>query len=54
MIVSKPIRIIVEIEDTQTGCTYVYKGANINDCVNYFQSLFFGKREYKILHCNII
>jgi hypothetical protein len=51
MVVSKPIRVLVEIEDMTTGCTYLYKGANVPDCVKYFQSLFFGNRKYKIIQC---
>lgn len=54
MIVSNPIRVMVEIEDKQTGCTYIYQGANVNDCTRYFQSMFFGKREYRFVHTNII
>lgn len=49
MIVSEPVKVMTEIEDNQTGCTYIYKGENVNDCVEYFQSMFFGQREYKIL-----
>lgn len=49
MIVSNPVTVMLEIEDLQTGCTYVYKGATIEDCINYFQSLFFSARKYKIL-----
>jgi hypothetical protein len=49
MVVSEPVKIELEIEDKQTGCTYIYKGENINDCIKYFQSMFFGKREYRIL-----
>ena len=53
MIVSEPVKVNIEIEDKQTGCTYLYQGANINDCIQYFQSMFFGKREYKILNSSI-
>ncbi|NRU52389.1 hypothetical protein [Clostridium beijerinckii] len=46
MVVSEPVKIELEIEDKQTCCTYIYKGENINDCIKYFQSMFFGEREY--------
>lgn len=49
MVVSLPIKIQCEIEDLETGCSYVYKGNSIKDCVVYFQDLFFGYRKYKIL-----
>jgi len=40
---------MLEIEDLTTECTYIYKGATIEDCVKYFKSMFFGNRPYKIL-----
>jgi len=49
MIVSKPIRVLVEIEDLETGCSYIYEGATKEDCINYFQAMFFTKRKYKFL-----
>lgn len=54
MIVSEPVKVMIEIEDMRTRCTYIYKGANVNDCVKYFQSMFFGIREYRILWSNSI
>lgn len=54
MVVSKPVKVELEIEDKETGCTYIYKGASINDCVKYFQQMFFDKREYKIVWCNTL
>lgn len=44
------IRVWVEIEDEETGCTYIKKGADVADCVKQFQGMFFGKREYRILN----
>jgi len=55
MIVSNPVKVMVEIEDLNTRCTYVYKGNNVEDCKQYFKSLFFGSRPYRILYtkpCN--
>jgi len=49
MIVSKPVKIEIEIEDLITHCTYVYSGEYLEDCIDYFQSLFFDKRPYKII-----
>jgi len=54
MIVSKPINVETEIEDLTTGCTYIYKGASIEDCRKYFLSLFFGSRPHKILWVNYL
>lgn len=51
MIVSEPVKVAVEIKDMSTGCTYVYKGNNLNDCISYFKSLFICEREYNILRC---
>lgn len=50
MIVSEPVKAEVEIEDLSTGCSYIYKGNSIKDCVDYFLSLFIGKRPYKIIY----
>jgi len=47
--ISEPALVKVEIEDLKTGCTYLYKGNSISDCVSYFQGLFIGTRPYKIL-----
>lgn len=47
--VSKPVNVEVEIEDLVTRCTYIYEGASVSDCVNYFKSLFFGNRPYRVL-----
>jgi hypothetical protein len=48
MIVSNPENVSVGITDLTTGCGYRYTGASVEDCIRYFQSLFFGKRQYKL------
>ncbi|PYY28199.1 hypothetical protein PIL02S_03345 [Paenibacillus illinoisensis] len=54
MIVSKPVKLEVEIEDLTTNCTYKYKGNSMQDCVEYFQSLFIGRRPYQIIHAKAL
>lgn len=49
MIVSRPVKIELEIEDIFTHCKYIYKGKTKEDCINYFENLFLGKVKYKIL-----
>jgi hypothetical protein len=54
MIVSKPVRVTVEIEDETTKCTYLYSGKCIKDCEDYFKSLFLNDRKYKIIYVNVL
>ncbi len=54
MIVSKPVKVEVEIEDLTTNCTYRYKGNSMKDCVEYFQSLFIGRRPYQVIHAKTL
>ena len=50
MIVSKPLKVKVEIEDLTTGCSYLYSGESVEDCKKYFLSMFFGIRPYKVIY----
>jgi hypothetical protein len=47
-IVSTPVKVQVEIEDLQTGCSYAYRGATEKDCVDYFQSMFIMPHQYHL------
>lgn len=54
MLVSKPARVSVEIEDLNTQCTYCYTGKCVKDCEDYFLSLFLDKHPYKIIYVNVL
>ena len=41
--------VVAEIEDIETGCTYIEAGKDLNDCVAQYLFMFFGVRKYKIL-----
>ena len=39
----------MEIEDLETGCTYIKDGKTESECVKSFKEMFFDNRPYKIL-----
>lgn len=38
-----------EIEDLETGCTYIRKGATVEQCIADFQEFFFIPHRNKVL-----
>lgn len=38
-----------EIEDLETGCTYIKEGETLNDCKEEFADMFLGLRKFKVL-----
>lgn len=42
-------KIVMEIMDLLTGCTYIRKGETEERCISSFQNLFLDRRKYKIL-----
>lgn len=41
--------IVAAIEDLRTGCTYIKRGRNLEDCVRQFAFMFADKRAYRVL-----
>jgi hypothetical protein len=52
-IVSKTVRVEVQIRDDLTGCEYTYFGACVADCEKYFLGLFCGNRKYTITYVDV-
>ena len=38
-----------EIEDLETGCTYIKTGKTLEECIEDFNSFFLFPHEYKVL-----
>lgn len=41
--------VITEIEDMETGCTYIREGETVQECIADFQCMFFREKDFKVL-----
>lgn len=46
--VSQPVYVRVYLDDLITGCGYCYEGTTVEDCVAYFQEMFFAPRAHRV------